>query len=74
MEKKTSNHGFLGQKMIVLPNSIQQRLQKNTITKQFYITDIGFYPRADGHFVNRKKEIHGSHLVNGKKILKQKHF
>ena len=55
MEKKTSNHGFLGQKMIVLPNSIQQRLQKNTITKQFYITDIGFYPRADGHFVNRKK-------------------
>lgn len=55
MNKKIGKRGFLGQKMIVLPNAIQNRLQQNSITKQFYITDIGYYPKAKGHFINRKK-------------------
>ncbi len=46
--------GFLGQKMIVLPKSIKKRLESNKITRSFYITDIGYYPRARHHQRVRK--------------------
>ena len=52
--KKTSNHGFLGQKMIVLPKPIQDQLKENALSKSFYITDIGYYPKAYGHYVHRE--------------------
>lgn len=55
MDNRNVKQGFLGQKMVVLPNSIQQRLHKSSISKEFYITDIGFYPKAEGHYINRKK-------------------
>lgn len=46
--------GFLGQKMIVLPNAIKKRLIDNEITRAFYITDMGFYPNAQDHYRVRK--------------------
>ncbi|PKA97408.1 AraC-like DNA-binding protein [Flavobacteriaceae bacterium MAR_2009_75] len=55
MDNRNIKQGFLGQKMVVLPNSIQQRLHKSSISKEFYITDIGFYPKAEGHYIHRKK-------------------
>lgn len=55
MNKKIGKRGFLGQRVLILPNSIQESLSKNTITKPFFITDIGFYPRAEGHFIHRNQ-------------------
>ncbi|WP_400073844.1 AraC family transcriptional regulator [Zobellia russellii] len=55
MEKSKIKEGFLGQKMIVLPDSIRKEL--HTICESFYITDIGFYPNAQHHYRSRKKGI-----------------
>lgn len=45
----------MGQKMIVLPESIKEKLKTHIVTKSFYITDIGYYPNANYHFRTRKK-------------------
>lgn len=46
--------GFKGQRAIVLPQTIKSILQQNEITSLLYITDIGYYPKAEGHY--RKRE------------------
>lgn len=46
--------GFEGQRGIVLPRKVEHDfLCRDQICKQVYITDIGYYPKAKGHFVNR---------------------
>jgi AraC-like DNA-binding protein len=45
--------GFKGEKAIVTPYNIRHYQAKNTITKQLYITHIGYYPRAKYHFRER---------------------
>lgn len=54
MSDSPLEQGFLGQKMIVLPNTIRKRLAGNQLTRSFYITDMGFYPKALNHFRIRK--------------------
>ncbi len=44
---------FAGQKMIVLPERIINLLVNNDITKYLYVTDIGYFPKAMGHFRQR---------------------
>lgn len=72
--------GFMGQRMIVLPESIKAELKTNVITKNFYITDIGYYPKANFHHRMRKKgadefiliyctEGQGKLTIAGKQIL-----
>ncbi|MGB3151007.1 MAG: helix-turn-helix domain-containing protein [Maribacter sp.] len=51
----TLAEGFLGQKMIVLPNTIRESQKKNYITRSFHISDMGFYPNASNHYRIRKK-------------------
>ncbi|MBE9583213.1 AraC family transcriptional regulator [Mucilaginibacter sp. JRF] len=46
--------GFLGQKMIVLPPNIKKLVVGNTLTQGFYLTAIGYYPRAIYHDRERK--------------------
>jgi len=58
MDDSAIKEGFLGQKMIVLPNTIKQRLIDNRITRPFYISDMGFYPNARNHYRVRKKGAH----------------
>lgn len=55
MERK--EEGFANQKAIVLPLDIKNIMAKDTITKGLYVTDIGYYPNAKGHYRSRK---HGS--------------
>jgi AraC-like DNA-binding protein/mannose-6-phosphate isomerase-like protein (cupin superfamily) len=55
MDDITLKEGFLGQKMIVLPETVKQWLKTNHITKSFYITDLGFYPNANHHYRSRMK-------------------
>lgn len=55
--------GFDGQKLIVLPKKIiADFLVKDAITKQVYITDIGYYPKARYHYAERTAGI-GQHII-----------
>lgn len=45
--------GFKGERAIVTPYNIRTYLSNNPITKQLYITHIGYYPKAKHHQRNR---------------------
>lgn len=47
--------GFLGQKMVVIPNDIRRVMQNDSLTNALYITDIGYYPRAEYHYRKRQE-------------------
>jgi AraC family transcriptional regulator of arabinose operon len=49
--------GFEGQRLIVIPKKIiSEFLVKDPVTRQVYITDIGYYPKAMFHYAER---LHG---------------
>jgi AraC family transcriptional regulator of arabinose operon len=55
--------GFHGQKLIVLPKKIiTEFLTRDPVTKQTYITDIGFYPKAKFHYMERPAGI-SQHII-----------
>jgi len=54
--------GFQGQRLIILPKIIVDILKKHPITKQVFITDIGYFPKAMNHYVERKTGI-GQHIL-----------
>jgi AraC-like DNA-binding protein/mannose-6-phosphate isomerase-like protein (cupin superfamily) len=50
--------GFEGQRMVVLPKKIISTfLTTDKITRQCYITDIGYYPKAKFHYAQRVSGI-----------------
>lgn len=56
--------GFEGQLLIVLPKKIvSDFLTKDPITRQVYITDIGYYPKAYGHYVERPSGVGQNILI-----------
>lgn len=56
--------GFEGQRLIVIPKKIRMEfLTKDLITKQIYITDIGYYPKAAFHYVERPQGISQNILI-----------
>ena len=55
MDDTTLKEGFLGQRMIALPKSIITVSEENQITKNFYVSDLGFYPRANRHYRLREE-------------------
>lgn len=46
--------GFKGEKVIILPYNIRSYQALNNVTRQLYVTHIGYYPRAKYHFRERK--------------------
>lgn len=52
--KKRIKEGFIGQRMIVLPPNIKRKITTNPLSKNFYLTAIGFYPKASLHDRVRK--------------------
>lgn len=52
MERK--REGFTNQRAIVLPQTIKEMLEQNELTRLLYVTDIGYYPEAKGHYRIRK--------------------
>lgn len=48
--------GFKGERSIIVPASIVQDLKSDFFGKDLHITHIGYYPQADFHFRERKKE------------------
>jgi AraC-like DNA-binding protein/quercetin dioxygenase-like cupin family protein len=55
MDNLTIKEGFLGQRMIVLPEMVKNRFKKNDLTANFYVTDLGYYPKANHHSRIRDK-------------------
>jgi len=45
--------GFKNERAIVTPYNIRELQSKNNITKQLYVTHIGYYPNAKNHYRNR---------------------
>ncbi|MGZ3756759.1 MAG: AraC family transcriptional regulator [Mucilaginibacter sp.] len=66
--------GFDGQKAIVLPKSIINKLcLTNTIINRAFITDIGYYPKARYHFRKRTQGAEQNILIyciDGKGLVK----
>ncbi|HEY4149754.1 MAG TPA: AraC family transcriptional regulator [Chitinophagaceae bacterium] len=65
MKSKTlrKRDGFEGQRLIVLPKKIASDfLTKDPVTRQVYITDIGYYPKARFHYAERPAGI-GQHII-----------
>jgi len=55
--------GFEGQRLIVIPKKIvSEFLVKDPVTRQIYITDIGYYPRAMFHYAERMHGI-SQHII-----------
>nr|WP_295799047.1 AraC family ligand binding domain-containing protein [Mucilaginibacter sp.] len=55
--------GFDGQRLIVIPKKIvSEFLVKDPVTRQIYITDIGFYPKAMFHYAERAHGI-SQHII-----------
>ena len=49
--------GFAGQRSIVLPRKILAGVcQNNPLVKRLYVTDIGYYPKAQHHY---RQRVHG---------------
>lgn len=49
--------GFTGQLQIVLPPIVVDLEKKDPLLRNLYITDIGFYPHAEGHYRTRPHAI-----------------
>lgn len=55
--------GFDGQRLVVIPAKIDKEiLQQDPITRQIYITDIGYYPKASQHHIERPRGI-DQHII-----------
>lgn len=49
--------GFNGERAIVLPPMIIHIMEKDPLGSMLHITDIGYYPKAEHHFRERKEPI-----------------
>ena len=49
--------GFTGERSIVLPPMTLKLERQDPLVSSLYITDIGYYPHADGHFRTRQEPI-----------------
>lgn len=48
--------GFMGERAIVLPEQVIDEYRSTPIGVTLYLTDIGFYPKADFHFRSRLED------------------
>lgn len=55
--------GFVGQRAIVIPYEIRQKIENNDLTKLLHVTDVGFYPCAQKHYRRRDKGIEQHILI-----------
>jgi len=48
-------HGFSGQRMVVVPTPVWERLGSHALLCGLRVTDAGFFPKATSHFVQRNQ-------------------
>lgn len=49
--------GFSGERAVVLPQFIIHEMEENPVSTHLHITDIGYYPKAKFHFIERSEPI-----------------
>lgn len=49
--------GFSGERALVVPHSIIEEMEKNPLMAPLHITDIGYYPKAEYHYRERREPI-----------------
>lgn len=54
--------GFSGERLITLPPMVVDREVADPLVSSLYVTDIGYYPHAEGHFCKRVEPI-GEHVL-----------
>jgi AraC-like DNA-binding protein len=56
--------GFMGERAISIPESVLADFNKSDLGKNLYISDIGFYPKAEFHYRKRdRKEVNQYILI-----------
>ena len=50
-------HGFRGERLITLPPMVIDSEIADPLVSSLYVTDIGYYPHAEGHFCQRNEPI-----------------
>jgi len=60
---KTQREGFQGQSLIRLPSGIREKISKDPMSSQLYLTDIGHFPPVDAHQVVRKHPLDQQILI-----------
>ena len=55
--------GFDRQKLFRLPMRAEIRMKERPFTRNLVVSDIGYYPKADGHLVERKRGLKSHILV-----------
>jgi AraC-like DNA-binding protein/quercetin dioxygenase-like cupin family protein len=79
-KKVHKKEGFEGQKAIVIPrNILSTHCAKNNVISSLYITDIGYYPKAEFHYRTRASGADQHILIYchegcGKAIIKGEHY
>lgn len=79
-QREWKEEGMRNGKMFVLPTESFQEYVEHPLVKSLYLTDVGYYPRAKGHFRERKEGIEeyillyctegrGTVEIEGKKYL-----
>ena len=72
--------GFTGEEAIVLPAKVIQQCLSTPLVSSLFITDIGYYPKAEYHYRERKNGINqhiliycidgkGESVIDGKKFI-----
>jgi len=52
MTKKAQN--FANESLYVLPDNVLEDYKFSPVIQQLYVTDLGFYPNAENHYINRE--------------------
>ncbi|MDH6357889.1 helix-turn-helix domain-containing protein [Parabacteroides sp. PF5-9] len=47
-------HGFLGQRLVVLPFNIIEKALNNPLTSELVIHSMGYFPKAENHYIDRE--------------------
>lgn len=63
MAKIRLKDGFSGERALVLPQMIVKMMEDDPLCAALHITDIGYYPRAQHHFRERKEPINQYVLI-----------
>lgn len=56
-ETNTKPDGFVGERMTVLPKEIVDKYRDNVFVKRLYLTDVGYFPDAKGHYIDRPQGV-----------------
>lgn len=49
--------GFTGERALVMPRILVDKMEEDPLTSMLHITDIGYYPKAKHHFRERREPV-----------------